>query len=150
MKIYLGSDHNGYHLKEKVFAYLVKRGYETEDIGGFELNPSDDFPQFAHLAVMKMMGHAGKEPRSILLCGSGQGMAIAANRFKGIRACVVRDADEARTSRNDFDSNVLCLPAAVLEKQDIAVWQDILDTWLDTKFANAARFRRRNMEIDEL
>ncbi|MCA9338550.1 RpiB/LacA/LacB family sugar-phosphate isomerase [Candidatus Saccharibacteria bacterium] len=148
MRIYLGSDHNGYHLKEKVFAYLAKRNYDAEDIGGFELDPKDDFPQFAQMAAMKVIGDDDSDPRAILLCGSGQGMAMAANRFRGIRASVVHDADEAKVARNDFDSNILCLPSKILDKQEDAVWHDILDTWLETKFADAPRFRRRNTEMD--
>lgn len=150
MKIYLGSDHNGYHLKEDVFAYLAKRDFKAEDIGGFELDPKDDFPQFAQLAVMKIMGDADNDARAILLCGSGQGMAMAANRYRGIRAAVVRDANEAKVSRNDFDSNVLCLPADILDRQDDSVWQDLLDTWIKTPFSGAARFKRRNLELDNL
>ena len=150
MKIYLGSDHNGFHLKEKVFAYLVKRGFDVEDVGDKELDPDDDFPEFAQAAALKVIGDDGKDPRAILLCGGGQGMCMAANRFRGIRASLVWDAEEARMTRNDNDSNVLCLPSRVLDGEDDKVWEDIVDTWLHTPFANAARFRRRNAQIDEL
>lgn len=149
MKIYLGADHNGFHLKEKVFAYLAKHGYEVEDVGNTELEPDDDFPEFAQMAALKIMGDENKDPRAILLCGGAQGMAMAANRFRGIRASVVWDAYEAKMTRNDNDSNVLCLPSRVLEGDD-AAWRGILETWLNTPFANAARFRRRNAQIDEL
>lgn len=150
MKVYLGSDHNGFQLKEKVFAYLVKRGIETEDVGDKELDPKDDFPQFAQLAALKVLGDEDKDPRAILICGGGQGMAMAANRFHGIRASVIWDSEEARITRNDNDSNVLSLPSRVLEQEDDQVWQDIIDTWLHTPFADAARYRRRNAELDEL
>ncbi len=150
MKIYLGSDHAGFDLKEKVFAYLVKRNIDVEDVGPRELDPQDDFPQFAHAAVLKIIGDDSKDPRAILICGGGQGMAMAANRFRGIRASVIWDAEEARMTRNDNDSNVLCLPARVLERESDVVWQDIVDTWLHTKFAEAARYKRRNAELDEL
>lgn len=148
--MYLGSDHNGFHLKEKIFAYLVKRGIETEDVGDAELNPEDDFPQFAQLAALKVLGEEDKDPRAILICGGGQGMAMAANRFHGIRASVIWDSEEARMTRNDNDSNILCLPSRVLEQEDEQIWQDIVDTWLHTPFADAARYRRRNAELDEL
>ncbi|MFZ1360984.1 MAG: RpiB/LacA/LacB family sugar-phosphate isomerase [Candidatus Saccharimonadales bacterium] len=150
MKIYLGSDHNGFHLKEKVFAYLAKRGYEVEDVSGKELDPDDDFPEFAQQAAIKVIGDDGKDPRAILICGGGQGMAMAANRFHGIRASVIWDAEEARMTRNDNDSNVLCLPARVLEREQDQVWKDILDTWIHTSFANAPRFKRRNVQLDEV
>ncbi|OYW83777.1 RpiB/LacA/LacB family sugar-phosphate isomerase [Candidatus Saccharibacteria bacterium 32-49-10] len=149
MKIYLGADHQGFYLKEKLFAYLAKHGYDVEDVGGRELDPADDFPEFAQLAAMKLIGEDDKDPRAILLCGGGQGMAMAANRFRGIRAAVVWDAFEARMARNDNDSNVLCLPARVLE-DDEAAWQGIVETWLNTPFAGAARYRRRNAQIDEV
>ncbi|MBC7565098.1 RpiB/LacA/LacB family sugar-phosphate isomerase [Candidatus Saccharibacteria bacterium] len=149
MKIYLGSDHNGFHMKEKVFAYLAKHGYDVEDVGDTQLDIDDDFPQFAQAAALKVLGEQEGEARAILLCGGGQGMAMAANRFKGIRASVVWDAFEAKMTRNDNDSNVLALPSRILEDQD-GTWQGIIETWLSTPFASAVRYKRRNAEIDEL
>lgn len=149
MKIFLGSDHNGFHLKEQVFAYLVKRNYEVEDVGGSELDPDDDFPQFAQAAALKVLGDENDTARAILICGGGQGMCMAANRFRGIRAAVIWDAFEAKMTRNDNDSNVLCLPARVLDDDD-QLWQDIIDTWLETPYASAVRFDRRNRQLDEL
>lgn len=150
MKIFLGTDHNGFHLKEKIFAYLVKHGYEVEDVGDTALDPDDDFPEFAQMASLKVLGENEGEARAILLCGGGQGMAMAANRFRGIRASVVWDAYEAKMTRNDNDSNILCLPSRILENDDDAEWQGIIETWLNTPFAAAVRFKRRNAQIDEL
>ena len=149
MKIFLGSDHQGFHLKEKVFAYLAKRNYEVSDVGDEVLDPNDDFPEFAQAASLQVIGSEDSDPRAILICGGGQGMAIAANRFHGIRASVIWDAFEAKMTRVDNDSNVLCLPARVLDDDDGA-WQGIIETWLSTPFAAAARFKRRNDQIDEL
>lgn len=149
MNIYLGADHQGFYLKEKVFAYLAKHGYVVQDVGGKELDPSDDFPDFAQMAATKLIGDDSKDPRAILICGGGQGMAMAANRFRGIRASVIWDAYEAKMTRNDNDSNILCLPSRILEDNDEA-WQGIIETWLNTPFASAARFKRRNAQIDEL
>lgn len=149
MKIYLGSDHRGFMLKEKVFAYLVKNGYDVQDVGGVELNPDDDFPQFAQAAALRVIGDDSKDPRAILICGGGQGMCMAANRFKGVRASVIWDAFEAKMTRQDNDSNVLCLPARVLEDNESA-WKGIVETWLNTPYANAPRFNRRNAQLDEL
>lgn len=149
MKIYLGSDHRGFHLKEKVFAYLAKHGYDVEDVGDEILDSSDDFPEFAQAAALQVIGSVDKDPRAILLCGGGQGMAMAANRFRGIRASVIWDAYEAKMSRNDNDSNILCLPSRILEDDDKA-WQGIIETWLCTPFATAVRYKRRNAQIDEL
>ena len=149
MKLYLGSDHGGYHLKEKVFAYLSKRGADVEDVGDRELDPHDDFPQFAQAAALKIIGDEEGDARAILLCTGGQGMAMAANRFRGIRASVVWDDFEAKMTRNDNDSNVLCLPARVLE-HDETEWKKIIDTWLDTPFAGAERYKRRNRQLDDM
>ncbi|MFZ3009884.1 MAG: RpiB/LacA/LacB family sugar-phosphate isomerase [Candidatus Microsaccharimonas sp.] len=145
MKIFLGSDHNGFHLKEKIFAYLAKHGYDVEDVGDTTLDPDDDFPQFAQAAAIKVLGE--DDARAILLCGGGQGMAMAANRFRGIRASVIWDAYEAKMTRNDNDSNILCLPSRITDDGD---WEGILETWLNTPFAAAPRYKRRNAQIDEL
>lgn len=150
MKIYLGSDHNGFHLKEKIFAYLSKRHYDVQDVGDEVLDPEDDFPQFAYRAAMKVLGGEHDEARAILLCGGGQGMCMAANRVRGIRAALVQDPAEAKLTRHDNDSNVLCLPSRILEHEDEQVWQNIVDTWLETPFANAPRYVRRNRQLDEL
>ncbi len=150
MKVYLGADHRGFDLKEKIFAYLSKRGIDVEDVGNETMEPGDDFPQFAQAAALKVIGSNDNDPRAILACGGGQGMAVAANRFRGIRAVVVWDAYEARMSRNDNDANVLALPARLLENDDDQYWQDIIDAWLDTPFADAERYARRNRQLDEL
>lgn len=149
MTIYLGADHQGFAMKEEVFAYLAKRGYDVHDVGDSELDPADDFPEFAQMAALKVLGDDAPDPRAILVCGGGQGMCMAANRFRGIRASVIWDAHEAKMTRNDNDSNVLCLPSRVLEN-DKKEWQDIIDTWLSTPFASAPRYKRRNAQIDEL
>ncbi|HEY8992280.1 MAG TPA: RpiB/LacA/LacB family sugar-phosphate isomerase [Candidatus Microsaccharimonas sp.] len=149
MKIFLGSDHNGFHMKEKVFAYLAKHGYDVIDVGDEQLDPDDDFPEFAQAAALKVLGEQEGEARAILLCGGGQGMAMAANRFRGIRASVIWDAFEAKMTRNDNDSNVLALPSRILENDD-GTWEGIIETWLTTPFASAPRYKRRNAQIDEL
>ena len=148
MKIFLGSDHNGFHMKEAVFAYLAKHGYDVHDVGDTVLDPQDDFPEFAQAAALKVLGEEDGDARAILLCGGGQGMAMAANRFHGIRASVIWDAFEAKMTRNDNDSNVLCLPSRILE--DGKEWQGIIETWLSAPFASAPRFKRRNAQLDEL
>lgn len=149
MKIYIGSDHRGFNLKEKVFAYLAKHGYDTEDVGDKTLDPNDDFPEFAQKVSLQIIGSDDSDPRGILICGGGQGMAMAANRFRGIRASVIWDAFEAKETRNDNDSNVLCLPARVLENEEGA-WEGIIETWLSTPFAAAPKYKRRNAQIDEI
>ncbi len=153
MKIFLGADHGGFHLKEKIAAYLSKRGIEWEDVGDKELDPNDDFPQFAQMAAIKVLGEDEKaDPRAILICTGGQGMAMAANRFRGIRAAVIWDKFEAHECRNDNNSNVLCLPARVVDApgDDLEIWKEIIDEWLATPFAGAPRYARRNAELDTI
>lgn len=147
MKIYVGSDHQGFHLKEAVAAWLRNEGYELEDVGDKVLDPNDDYPQFAQKAVQKVL--TNQDARAILICGGGQGMAMAANRFKGIRAAVVWDEHEAKMTRLDNDSNVLSLPARVLDG-DINNVKNIIKMWLETKFTGAARHVRRNQELDQM
>ncbi len=149
MKIFLGSDHNGFHLKGDIFSYLTKQGHDVEDVGDDVLDQEDDFPQFAAKAAIKVLGSEDNDPRAILLCGGAQGMGMAANRFDGIRASVVWDEQEAKMTRNDNDSNVLCLPARTFD-DDPEQWKKIIDTWLTTPFANAERYRRRNHQLDNL
>lgn len=147
MKIFIGADHRGFNLREKLIKHLRSSGYDTVDEGDKELKPDDDFPQFAGRVASALLADDDKAARGILICGSGQGMCMAANRFKGIRAALGYDEDAAKNSRNDDDSNVLCLPADVLEKDEAFA---IVDAWLKTPFAEATRFKRRNQEMDEL
>ncbi|HEX8763228.1 MAG TPA: RpiB/LacA/LacB family sugar-phosphate isomerase [Candidatus Saccharimonadales bacterium] len=146
MKIYLGADHNGFEMKKILLDALSRAGHQVVDKGDVQLDPADDFPQFAERVVRAMQAD-GSEARGILICGSGQGMCMAANRFKGIRASLVWEVAEAHAARNDDDSNVLCLPARSI-KADEAV--RIAEAWLTTPFAGASRFKRRLRQLDEL
>lgn len=149
MKIYIGSDHQGFHLKEAVRAWLTKNGQEVEDVGDTKLDPNDDYPQFAQKAAHRLLTSDDSDSRAILICGGGQGMAMAANRFKGIRAAVIWDAEEARMTRLDNDSNILCLPSRILDGDMHNVYT-IIETWLETKFSAAPRHQRRNKELDDI
>ncbi len=147
-KIYIGADHNGFERKDQLSDYLRRSGYEVIDEGNKHPSPDDDFPQFASRVVAGM--RSGSDPgtaRGILICGSGQGMCMAANRFRGIRACLAFDQEEARSARNDDDSNVLCLSARSL---DFDATVGVVHAWLMTPFAGANRFKRRIQELDEL
>ncbi len=148
MKIFIGADHNGFEYKTFLLEQLQKAGHEVVDAGDTELQPEDDFPQFAARAVQEMKAAGnGPDVRGILICGSGQGMCMAANRFKGIRASLVWNTHEAEAARNDDDSNVLCLPARSISKDEAL---SIATVWLQTSFAGAPRFRRRIAELDQL
>lgn len=147
MKVYIGADHNGFELKKHLSEFLRRSDYEVVDEGDKKLSPDDDFPQFAGRVVSAMKASDEADPKGILICGSGQGMCIAANRNKGIRASLVWDVEEARLSRNDDNANILCLPASIIDERAAEI---IANVWLKTPFANAPRFKRRLAEIDEL
>lgn len=147
MKIYIGTDHNGFALKNSLVMYLKRAGYDVVDAGGERLDPQDDFPVFAAKVVKDMLTSEDKEPRGILLCGSGQGMCMAANRFKGIRAALGYDRESVRSARNDDDANVLCLPARHLEHDTANM---LVETFLNTPFSHVGKYQRRIQEIDEL
>jgi ribose 5-phosphate isomerase B len=147
MKIYLGADHNGFDYKAKLLRQLTADGHQVVNCGDLERNQNDDFPTFASQVVTELLADKNSEARGILICGSGQGMCMAANRFKGIRASLCWDQDEARSARNDDDSNVLCLSARSI---DFDTTVAITNTWLTTPFAGAPRFVRRLKQLDEL
>lgn len=147
MKIFLGADHNGFEMKRSLIEALTRSDYDVTDKGDTKLKPEDDFPIFASHVVHAMRASDDADPRGILICGSGQGMCMAANRFKGIRASLVWNAHEAHAARNDDDSNVLCLPAHSITADEAV---KIVEAWLATPFAGAARFKRRIRELDTL
>jgi ribose 5-phosphate isomerase B len=150
MKIFVGADHKGFELKTAVIKYLNTVGYKAIDVGDKEFSPDDDFPVFATAAVNKVLcADSNEEARAVLICGSGQGMVMAANRHRGIRAGLGWSSEAARGIRNDEDSNVLALPAQIFEGNNKKAFE-VIDTWLNTPFAGAARYIRRLNELDNL
>lgn len=135
-KIFIGSDHGGYNLKEKIKEVFSKSGYEFEDVGT-NTTESCDYPVYAEKLAKKVVSENG---RGILVCGTGIGMSIAANKFKGIRASHCTDTFSARMTREHNDSNVLCLGERITG-QDLAL--DIVKIWLDTPFSNGERHVNR-------
>jgi ribose 5-phosphate isomerase B len=138
----IGSDHAGVELKTRLVEELRSLGYEPLDLGttGTE---SVDYPDFAHAVAGRVERHDAR--RGVLLCGTGLGMAYAANRHPGVRAAVAWTAEIARLSREHNDANVLVLPARfVSEAEGVA----ILQTWLTTEFAGG-RHSRRVAKIDQ-
>ena len=149
MQLFVASDHRGYDLKNRAKLYLEKKGYSVTDVGDKKRNPDDDYPVFATKTVHKILHAKDLDSRGILFCGSGQGMIMAANRFKGIRAGLGWSVEAAKSIRNDEDSNLLVIPADVFASDETKLHL-IIDTWLNTPFANASRYRRRIKELDEL
>jgi ribose 5-phosphate isomerase B len=141
-KVFLGSDHAGYALKEKIKRELAKH-FRVEDLSP-DFVSGDDYPHHAHKVCRAVKQNSNS--RGILVCGSGLGMSIAANRHKGIRAVDAYDSYTAKMSRADEDSNVLCLRARKFSaKKDM----HILKLWLATKFSGKARHKRRIEELDD-
>ena len=146
--IFIGADHRGRKLADWLIKQLKQLNYQVEEVCQQDISPDDDFPIFAQQVVTKMLSQ-GEHTRGILLCGSGQGMAIAANRFKGIRAVVVQTPAQAQLSRNDDDSNVLALSADELQATPNQALE-IVEAWLKTPFEAIPRRQRRLMRLDKL
>jgi ribose 5-phosphate isomerase B len=147
MKVYIGADHNGFYVRNALIKYLKKAGYDVVDEGDEKLDPGDDFPIYAARVVNAMKQSEDSDPRGIIICGSGQGVCIAANRFKGIRAALGYSRETVREARVDDDVNVLCLAANDTDENMVNV---IAETFLSTQFDGAPRFRRRLAQLDEL
>ncbi len=142
--LYIASDHAGFQLKEQIDDYLESLGYKFEDLGAYENNPQDDYPDFA-LAVAKKVASEGGE--GILICGTGQGVCMAANKIKGIRAVLAHDEFNAKTAREHLDSNILCLGGRVL---DLETAKKIVKIWMETGFSGDERHERRLGKVEEM
>ncbi|NQU65106.1 MAG: ribose 5-phosphate isomerase B [SAR324 cluster bacterium] len=138
-KIILGSDHGGFDLKEQLKKILVENSFEITDVGCFDTS-SVHYPEIAQLVSKKIS--SGEFTRGILICGTGIGMTIAANRFPQVRATPCHDHLTARLSREHNNSNILTLGARIL---GIETAKDILMTWLQTDFAGDRHLTRVNM-----
>lgn len=143
MRIALGSDHAGFALKENLKAYLEENGHEVIDCGCFG-TASVNYPVFAK-EVSKLVAAGGCE-RGLLICFTGIGMSIAANRVKGIRAALCRSCDEAFMTRQHNDANILVLGAKYTSEIDARV---ILQTFLETPFSEGERHKLRISLIEE-
>ena len=137
MKIAIGCDHGALTLKNKVVSHLEDRGFEVKDFGTHTLD-SCDYPDFAGAAAKAVA--AGECDRGIVLCTTGIGVSIAANKVKGIRCALLSDLMSARLTREHNDTNMMAVGAAVVG-EGLAL--EIVDTWLDTEFSHNARHQRR-------
>jgi ribose 5-phosphate isomerase B len=145
MNVYLGADHRGYELKNAIREHLQHREVVVEDRGSLTLEQNDDYPKYAYSVATDVLGD--DDGRGILVCGSGVGMSIAANRVRGIRAGLVWSPAEVRAARHDDDINVLVLPSDMIDT-DTAL--KLVDDFIDTKFSGEERHRRRLEQIEEL
>lgn len=146
MILYIGADHRGFKLKEAIKEFLKNRGYNVLDMGDTFYDENDDYPDFA-VKVAEKIGVDYENSRGILICASGVGMSVVANRFPRVRAGLVMTPDQAFDARHDDDSNVIVLPSNYVAS-DVA--KRILITWLETPFSGEGKFRRRLDKIDQI
>ena len=137
MKIAIGCDHGALALKNKVVSHLEQRGFEVKDFGTHTPD-SCDYPDFAGAAARAVA--SGECDRGIVLCTTGIGVSIAANKVRGIRCALLSDLMSARLTREHNDTNMMAIGAAVVG-EGLAL--EIVDTWLDTEFSHNARHQRR-------
>jgi ribose 5-phosphate isomerase B len=143
MRIAVGTDHRGYEIRSKVIELVERLGHEVEDAGTFS-NEAVDYPDIAAQVSQKVS--RGEVDRGILVCGTGLGMCIAANKFPGVRAAPCHDDLTAEMSRRHNDTNVLCLSADLLGERLI---DRMIELWLSTPF-EGGRHARRVQKIGEL
>lgn len=144
MKIYAGSDHAGLALKKVLIAHLEKAGYQVEDVGT-HTTESCDYPDYAHALANKVL--ADPESKGVLVCGSGIGISIAANRHPGIRAALVHCALEAELSRRHNNANVIVMGGRIIGEE---MAKDALDKFLATEFEGGRHENRvRKIEIEK-
>lgn len=144
MKVFIGADHGGYGVKEKLKGFLKNKRVDFVDLGTYNSDPMD-YPDVASKVAKQVAKSKGS--RGILVCGSGTGMVIAANKVKGIRAAVAYDPYSAKMSRVDNDSNILGLRARFFPYEKT---KKIVSTWLSTKFSNKKRHKDRIRKIARL
>ncbi|MCK4589877.1 MAG: RpiB/LacA/LacB family sugar-phosphate isomerase [Nanoarchaeota archaeon] len=141
--VYIGADHAGFKLKEKIKSYLKKLGYTVLDQGNLVYQKDDDFTDFAYKVSKAVVKSKNK---GILICGTGQGMCVAANKVKGTRAYYAYDKNTAEHAKKHGDANIICFPGYLKEK----VAQNIVKTWLNSKFSKKKKYIRRIKKLKKI
>ena len=145
MKVGLGADHGGFEMKQQLTNLLEKEGHEVVDFGNDVYDADDDYPDFA-IPLARAVSR-GEVERGILLCGSGVGASVAANKIIGVRAAVCHDDFSARQGVEDDNMNILCFGGRTM---GVAVAWDCTKSFLDARFSGAARYRRRLAKVTQL
>ena len=146
MLIYIGADHRGFQLKETLKTYLKGSGYEVVDVGNDQYVAGDDYPDFAALAARKV----SLDPENslgVLICGSGVGVDVTANKFKNVRSALAFNTEQAIAARSDDNTNILSLAADYLNEEDA---KKIASAWLKTSFSGEERHNRRLKKIQDI
>lgn len=150
MKIYIGADHRGFKLKEKINTWLFENKYSFEDMGADKLDPKDDYTEYAQkVASLVSRSHSAKASRDkgILICGSGVGVDIVANKFDGIRASIGKNREQVKAGRQDDDMNILVLAADFTKEREA---KEMVGVFLKTDFDNLGRHKKRLEEIKKI
>ena len=142
--LYLGADHRGFRLKEEIKKFLAENKYQFEDMGNFTYDKEDDYTDFAKQVAEKVSENPETD-KGILICGSGVGVDITANKFKGVRSALADDIQTAEQSRQHDNTNVLSLPA---DEVDFELAKKIITVWLETLFSNGEKYKRRIGKIE--
>ncbi|MBV9349798.1 MAG: RpiB/LacA/LacB family sugar-phosphate isomerase [Patescibacteria group bacterium] len=145
MKVYLGADHRGFDAKESLKSYLSEKGWTVIDEGALTKEPTDDYPDFAYPVAKAVAEEPGS--RGVLLCGSGMGMDVVANKVRGVRATVGYSKDAIIHARAHDDINVLTLAADVLSAKEIG---EFVESFLETPLDPGERHMRRLKKIEEI
>ena len=148
MRIAIGADHAGFELKSSLVELLKGLGHEISDVGADKLNPSDDYPDFTKDLAQKVA--SGEAERGVMVCGSGVGASVAANKVRGVRASVCHDTYSAHQGVEHDDMNVLCLGARIVGE---SLARELVDAFVSARFSEEDRHRRRlgkviSMEFD--
>lgn len=141
--IYIGADHKGHRLKNIILDWVREAGFNCTDLGNKEYDADDDYPDIAVLLAEKV---ASERARGILICGSGVGVCVAANKVKGVRAALVTSEKQARLSREDDDVNILCLSTDTVDDETNI---QIVKVFLETTFSSEEKHIRRINKIKE-
>ena len=144
--IYLGADHRGYNLKEELKKFLEQKKVKFQDLGNLEYDEEDDYPDFAKKVAEKISSNSKKD-NGILICGTGIGMSIVANKFKEVRAGICLSGYMAKRAVEEDNINILCLAADIT---DTGTSEKIIKEWLKAKFKNEERHKRRLEKIAKL
>ena len=144
MIVAIGTDHGGFALKDRVLRAVAANGHEPLDCGAAALETEDDYPDYAQRVARAITG--GQAERGILICGSGVGISVAANKFPGIRAAICHDTYSARQGVEDDGMNVLCLGARVIGPE---VAGELIAAFLGAQFKTLARYERRARKVEQ-
>jgi ribose 5-phosphate isomerase B len=145
MKIYIGADHRGFKLKEQVARWLFEWKYTFEDLGANHLDPKDDYTKYSE--EVASLVSKDKNSRGILLCGSGVGVDVVANKFDGIRSSIGKNAEQVGAGRKDDDMNILVIAADFTNEKEA---KEMVKPFLQTKFDNKPNHKRRLTDIAKI